>query len=253
MNIWSNRKVRYLTCAVGVTAIAVPVGIGVATSSSVASPAQAPVLPAAAALPATNLQVKKLPARVLLTSDQLGPGWKAVNMAKLRKTVGAKAGTNDPAQLRALLGDVTVSPSSCADLLTVPNGGKVTGVAGRAFQRGNSMFGPYVAQAVVKFSDAASASAALGRARSVAAACADVTVTTKYGPITGVVAPLSVPNVGSDRVGYKIDANLAGFISVDAHVTAVQKGKKVVIVGQVGSSPNASLTKSLTRKAVKRA
>lgn len=256
MNIWSNRRVRYVTCAVGVTAIAVPTALVVATTNSVASPAQAPAqAQAAVAAPlatSTRSAVKTLPSRVLLTSSQLGPGWKAIDKAKLKQLAKSKAGTTDPAKLRALLGDVAVSPSSCSDLLTVPNSDNVTGVAARAFQKGNSMFGPYAGQAVVRFADVASASAAMDKVRAVAAACSDVTITTKYGPITGVVNPTAVPSVGADRVGYKIDANVAGFISADAQVSAVRKGRKIIMVGQIGTAPKAALTKSMTRKAVAR-
>ncbi|MFA7267618.1 MAG: hypothetical protein WC054_15010, partial [Candidatus Nanopelagicales bacterium] len=81
MNLWSNRKVRYTTCAVGAAVLVVPIGIGVAVANSAATSPQAPVQ--AAAAPATKIDVQKLPNSVLLTSSQLGAGWKVIDPAEV--------------------------------------------------------------------------------------------------------------------------------------------------------------------------
>lgn len=252
MDLWSNRRVRYIACAAGVAAITIPIGIGVATTSSVASPTQVPTQSSPTSLRA-QADVKKLSGARLLSSSQLGSNWKRVDLASLKRGAGKSLGTSAPADLKSMLGDIAVSPSSCSDLLSVPNSGAVTGVGVRVFKKGNAMFGPYAGQAVVRFSDDAAATAALEQARTVAAACSNVTVTTKYGTIDATVSPIAVPSVGSERVGYRLDANVAGFISVNAQLTAVRKGNKIVIVGQAGTTTSSSLTKKLTRKAFARA
>lgn len=248
MSVWSNRKVRYTAAFAGVTAIAVPAGIGLATSNSVASPPDAPAQVAAAVAKA-KANIKKLPDSQLLTSSQLGSGWTTVDLNKVKKLVNKKAGTLNPEKLKSLLGNITVSPTECSNLLKLPNIDSVTGVGFRAFQKKGSSFGPYAGTAVIRFTDATAAAAALQNAREVAAACSDVTVSTKYGDANATVSPLTVPAVGDERVGYKIEANLAGFISVEGQVSAVRKGKRIVIVGQGGLNPSAALTKSLTKKA----
>lgn len=261
MNLWSNRRVRYTTCAVGATALAVPLGIGLATTNSVATPAAVQAVNSTSTGTAgTPLQVAKLPSSVLIKRSALGSGWKRVDVAKLKQQMGAKyqasAGSPfDAAKLKQMLGSVSVSPSACADLLKVgdtQDAANVTGAAARMFTKGNSMFGPYAGQVVVQFDSAESAAAALAKAQTAAAACSDVTVTTKYGPANASVTPISVPAVGDEQVGYSINATMGGFISVESQVAAVRKGDRVVVVAQVGTSTSDSLTKTMTRKAAKR-
>ena len=251
MSVLTSRRVRYTAAAAGVTAIAIPIGMGLASTSSAAS-APDEVAQAVATVSKAKVHVKKLPDRLLLNSGQIGDGWKTLNVNKIKNLVNKKLGTIDPAKIRSLLGDITITPTECTDLLKVPNLDSVTGVAFRAFQKGGSMFGPYAGTAVVKFTDAAAASAALNSARTVAAVCSDVTVSTKYGDANATVTPLSLPSVGAERLGYTIDANLAGLISAQAQVSAVREGKKIVIVGQAGLDVNKSLTRSMTRKAIGR-
>ena len=250
MNLWSNRKARYTVCAAGAAVLVVPVGIGVAVANSAATSPQAPVQ--ALAAPATKIDIQKLPDSVLLSSSQLGSGWKVIDPDEVKKAAGKEFGSLTPEKVKSMLGDISVTPSSCADLLSVPEGNDVTGVAARGFKKGSSMFGPYAGQAVVEFTDAAAAASALANARTVAQECSSVTVTSKYGPTNAVVTPINVPDVGQDRVGYRINASLAGFVSISAQVTAVQKGNRVVIVGQAGAKTSSALTNSLTTKAAAR-
>lgn len=251
MGIWTSRRVKYTAAVAGFTAVAVPAAIGLASTSSAASSPDE-VQQVVASVAKAKKHVKKLPNRYLLTSGQLGGGWKTLNINKIKNLVNQKLGTIDPSKIKSMLGNITITPSECSDLLQVPNLDSVTGVAFRAFQKGNSMFGPYAGTAVVRFTDAAAAAAALDQARTVASACSDVTVSTNYGDASATVTPLSLPAVGDERVGYKIDAHVAGFISAEAQVSAVREGNKIVIVGQAGLDANSALTRSLSRKAVGR-
>lgn len=235
-----SRRITRLIATATVAAIAIPVGVGLATTTSEA-------VPRSVSLP--NVHIKKLPSRVLLTSGQLGAGWSTIDPAQAKKLLRTKVQKFDPTKLGALLAGVTVSPTECKDAFTVPQVDSVRGAAVRGFRQGRSAFGPYAGTAVLRFATAAQASAALEHSRAIAAACSDITVETKYGNIQAQVSPMSLPIIGDERVGYTVTATVAGFVTVEGQVGAVREGRTLVLVGQGGLSPSEALTRSMARKA----
>lgn len=238
-----SRRITRLIASATVAAIAIPVGVGLATATSEAAPRS---------VSQSNVHIKKLPSRMLLTSAQLGAGWSTIDPAQAQTLVRSRVKKFDPTKLGALLAGVTVNPAECKEAFGVPHVESVKGAAVRGFRQGRSAFGPYAGTAVVRFATTAQATAALEHARSIASACSDITVETKYGDIQAQVSPMSLPIVGDERVGYTVTATVAGFVKVEGQVGAVREGRTLVLVGQGGLSPSEALTRSMARKATAR-
>lgn len=221
-------------------------------------PAEA-TIGAATAVPTTRVswakvKIATIPSAKLLPTSALPDGYHKLNEGPLLKKLKGHSG-----ELKSLLGQVSVSPQSCVDFVKaqVPSGVDAVGLkaqAHRAWQFGDSKFGPYFGEGIGRFSSADTAAAAIAKAADIADACHSVTATTPYGNADVSVTSQAAHVIGADEaVGYTIDGSLGGFIHASGTVIVARKGDHVVVIGNGGmtTTPYAEMeviaTKALAR------
>ncbi len=235
-----TRAARIATALVAATVVAVPVGAVVATSSS----AQIDASAGSSTAVVTNAarQVKVSPTK-LLTAADLPTGW-------LRYTPSAADKSRLEVKAKALLAGATVTPASCVPSMDSHPG--YQGNAHRLFRKGTSQLSPHLGQVVAVFDSVQAARAAMTKARQVAAACSNVTVSSSEGGADVKVSSMTAPALGDERVAYEVDALVGGMIPVHGQIVIVREGREITVIGQAGMVVSTSTTLSAATKAAAR-